>query len=148
MIVRPLRPLQELEQIALQDALGTVEGVADIRIEEVTGEVEVAEGSDTPPDVEPEELDLATLVALADPEERRPDPAQAAEGSAGAPAAAASGDRPRTYRVRSGDSLSRIAARTMNDGGEWRRLYEFNRAVIGSNPERLREGMELRIPQD
>lgn len=61
---------------------------------------------------------------------------------------AASGDRPRTYRVRSGDSLSIIASRTMDDGNAWHRIYELNRSVIGPNPERLVEGMELRIPQD
>lgn len=61
---------------------------------------------------------------------------------------AASGDRPRTYRVRAGDSLSIIASRTMDDGNAWHRIYELNRNVIGPNPERLVEGMELRIPQD
>lgn len=60
----------------------------------------------------------------------------------------ATGDRPLTYRVRPGDSLSVIAARTMGSGSRWRRLYEFNRDTIGPSPERLREGMELRIPQD
>lgn len=63
-------------------------------------------------------------------------------------AAAASGDRPRTYRVQSGDSLSIIARRTMNDGSLWRELFEHNRSLIGPDPERLQVGMELRIPQD
>ena len=61
---------------------------------------------------------------------------------------AAVGDRPLTYRVRSGDSLGLIAARTMGSANRWRRLYEHNRDVIGPNPERLTEGMELRIPSD
>lgn len=61
---------------------------------------------------------------------------------------AASGDRPRSWRVRPGDTLSLIAARTMGDGNAWQRIYEYNRSMIGANPERLREGMELRIPQD
>jgi len=61
---------------------------------------------------------------------------------------AASGDRPRTYRVQAGDNLSLIARRTMGDGNQWRRIHELNRSVIGANPERLQEGMELRIPQD
>lgn len=61
---------------------------------------------------------------------------------------AASGDRPRTYRVQGGDSLSIIAARTMGDGNLWQELYEYNRSVIGPNPNGLREGMELRIPQN
>ena len=63
-------------------------------------------------------------------------------------AEAASGDRPRTYVVGPGDSLSIIAQRTMGDGLAWPQLYEFNRSVIGADPGALRQGMELRIPQD
>ena len=70
-----------------------------------------------------------------------------AEGS-GSLHRAASGDRPRTYTVQAGDSLSIIAARTMGDGTAWPRIHELNRSVIGPNPERVREGMVLRIPQD
>jgi nucleoid-associated protein YgaU len=70
-----------------------------------------------------------------------------AEGS-GALHRAASGDRPRTYTVQAGDSLSIIASRTMGDGTAWPRIHELNRSVIGPNPERVREGMVLRIPQD
>lgn len=61
---------------------------------------------------------------------------------------AASGGRPRTYVVRAGDNLSAIARRTMGDGLAWPRIYELNRSVIGPNPQALRAGMELRIPQD
>lgn len=63
-------------------------------------------------------------------------------------ARAASGDRPRTYRVRAGETLSLIARRTMGDGNAWPRIYELNRSLIGPNPEAIAEGMELRIPQD
>lgn len=52
----------------------------------------------------------------------------------------------RSYTVRPGDSLSGIAAREMGSGSLWRELYEFNRQVIGPNPDGLREGMEIRIP--
>jgi nucleoid-associated protein YgaU len=88
--------------------------------------------------------DADTLVRLGDPTTAAPDPTVPVAGEA----PSGTGDRPRTYRVRAGDTLSRIAQRTMGSGGQWRALYEYNRAVIGSNPERLREGMELRIPQE
>ena len=52
----------------------------------------------------------------------------------------------RAYTVQPGDNLSGIAEREMGDRGAWRRLYEHNRSVIGSSPERLRDGMVLRIP--
>lgn len=61
---------------------------------------------------------------------------------------AATGDRPLTYRVRAGDSLSLIAQRTMGSGNHWHRIHELNRQLIGPDPARLVEGMELRIPQD
>lgn len=61
---------------------------------------------------------------------------------------AATGDRPMTYRVRAGDSLSLIAQRTMGSGNHWQRIHELNRHLIGPDPARLVEGMELRIPQD
>jgi nucleoid-associated protein YgaU len=61
---------------------------------------------------------------------------------------AASGDRPRTWVVQPGDSLSIIAARTMGDGLAWPRIYELNRTLIGPDPQALQAGMELRIPQD
>lgn len=101
----------------------------------------------------PQERTLAAAQALLSPEPWEIDPRveemRSGEGDAEAVATrSATGDRPLTYRVRSGDSLSVIASRTMGSSGHWRRLYEFNRDTIGPSPERLREGMELRIPQD
>jgi cell envelope opacity-associated protein A len=112
---------------------------------------------------------LVDVVALGTPRASAApavDAAQAAPANAaptadpGAPAAvapavattdvarAASGDRPRTYRVRAGETLSLVARRTMGDGNAWPRIYELNRSIIGPNPEAIAEGMELRIPQD
>lgn len=45
-----------------------------------------------------------------------------------------------TYRVRAGDTLSRIAARFKTT---WQRLFARNRRVIGSNPNRLKIGEVL-----
>lgn len=64
---------------------------------------------------------------------------------AGEPVAAADAND-RAYTVQPGDTLSDIAERELGDRGAWRRLYEHNRSVIGSSPERLRDGMVLRIP--
>jgi len=58
--------------------------------------------------------------------------------------AAAPARRRRTYTVRSGDTLSGIAAGLgMSD---WRPLYEANRGVIGPNPNLLRPGQVLAVP--
>jgi LysM repeat protein len=47
-----------------------------------------------------------------------------------------------TYTVRSGDSLSGIAAA---NGMSWQDLYELNKAVIGSDPNLIKAGQVLRL---
>jgi LysM repeat protein len=49
-----------------------------------------------------------------------------------------------TYVVRSGDSLSKIAARYHVQGG-WRHLYAENRSAVGADPAALRVGTRLRV---
>ncbi len=46
-----------------------------------------------------------------------------------------------TYSVRSGDTLSRIAAA---HGTTWQALYELNRDTV-SDPDMLRVGQTLRV---
>ena len=59
--------------------------------------------------------------------------------------AAAPARRRRTYTVRPGDTLSGIAAGLgMSD---WRPLYQANRGVIGPDPDLLRPGQVLAVPQ-
>jgi nucleoid-associated protein YgaU len=56
--------------------------------------------------------------------------------------------------VRTGDSLWRIAARSLPSGAgpraierAWHRWYDLNRAVIGANPDLLQPGQRLIPPQ-
>lgn len=51
--------------------------------------------------------------------------------------------KPRTVKVKPGDNLSRIAAA---NGTTWQKLYELNKATIGSNPNLIRPGQELKLP--
>ncbi|MFJ6751197.1 MULTISPECIES: transglycosylase family protein [unclassified Streptomyces] len=51
----------------------------------------------------------------------------------------------RTYVVRRGDSLDKIA-RAQHVKGGWQALYKANRKVIGSRPERLVIGTRLTLP--
>ncbi len=51
-----------------------------------------------------------------------------------------------TYRVRPGDTLSRIANRTHVRGG-WQALYVKNRGAVGSNPNVIRVGQRLALPR-
>lgn len=129
-----------------RDLAAAVRGVTQVQ---VATPPPTGEGEDIAPPTAAGERDeiVADAVALGTP--RTEIPQLPTEEVAGETLdRAASGDRPRTYRVRAGDSLSIIASRTMDDGNAWHRIYELNRNVIGPNPERLVEGMELRIPQD
>ncbi|MGZ3447491.1 MAG: LysM peptidoglycan-binding domain-containing protein [Myxococcaceae bacterium] len=53
----------------------------------------------------------------------------------------------RTYTVRSGDSLSKIAKSLLGDAKKWRLLYEANKDVVGSNPDLIKPGQVLKIPK-
>jgi nucleoid-associated protein YgaU len=72
--------------------------------------------------------------------------APSASNSGGATTRPESG-RTTVYTVQSGDTLYRIAARSLGDGNRWRELYEANRSVIGSDPARLEAGMKLALPR-
>ncbi|WP_375514190.1 3D domain-containing protein [uncultured Nostoc sp.] len=54
----------------------------------------------------------------------------------------------RTYTVQPGDFLFAIAQKFYGDGSEqsWRKIYDANKAVIGSDPNQLQVGMILTIP--
>jgi len=54
--------------------------------------------------------------------------------------------KPQRYVVKTGDSLSHIAQRFYGNAGLANRIYDANRAVIGSNPNRLTPGQELALP--
>ena len=55
----------------------------------------------------------------------------------------------KTYTVKSGDSLYKIAARKdiYGAGSKWRKIYDANKKVIGKNPNKLKIGMKLVIPK-
>ncbi|MGI3200809.1 M23 family metallopeptidase [Streptomyces sp. GLT-R25] len=50
----------------------------------------------------------------------------------------------KTYSVRAGDSLSKIAG-TQNVSGGWKKLYEDNRKAIGGDPALIHPGLKLSI---
>lgn len=51
----------------------------------------------------------------------------------------------RTYTVKSGDSLSKIAKGVYGDADKWHRIYEANRDKI-KNPDLIHPGQEFTIP--
>ena len=63
-----------------------------------------------------------------------------------APAPAAAAPEPRTYTVKGGDSLSKIAKNFYGDAMQWKRIYEANRDKI-SNPDLIHPGQVFVIPE-
>lgn len=51
----------------------------------------------------------------------------------------------KTYTVKSGDSLSKIAKQVYGDANAWRRIYDANRDKI-KNPDLIHPGQEFTIP--
>ncbi|MCM8769284.1 MAG: LysM peptidoglycan-binding domain-containing protein [Candidatus Omnitrophica bacterium] len=51
----------------------------------------------------------------------------------------------KTYRVKSGDTLSKIARKVYGNPNRWQEIYRANRQRI-KNPDRLDSGLELIIP--
>ena len=51
----------------------------------------------------------------------------------------------RTYTVKAGDSLSKIAKHEYGDAAQWHKIYEANRDVI-KNPDLIQPGWTLKLP--
>jgi len=51
------------------------------------------------------------------------------------------------YKVKSGDVLGTISKSVYGSTKHWKRIYDANKDVIGTDPNRLKVGMELRIPE-
>jgi nucleoid-associated protein YgaU len=67
-------------------------------------------------------------------------PAPAPPAATKAPAAAA-----RTYTVKAGDTLSKIAKEYLGEAGAYPKIFEANRDVL-SDPDKIKPGQVLRIP--
>ena len=60
-----------------------------------------------------------------------------------AASAAAAGSR--SYTVKGGDTLSKIAKEHYGDAAQWKRIFEANRGTI-SDPDKIQVGQQLTIP--
>lgn len=70
-----------------------------------------------------------------------PAAAAAAAASAGGPSSSA-----RTYTVQPGDSLSKISRQFYGDANKYMKIFEANKDKL-SDPDKVRAGMDLVIPQ-
>ena len=65
---------------------------------------------------------------------------QVTGGGGGAAAAAA----PKTYTVKSGDTLSKIAKMTLGDANAYMKIFELNRDQL-KNPDEIKPGQILKV---
>lgn len=54
--------------------------------------------------------------------------------------------KPKTYTVKQGDCLWNIAKKLCGSGGDYKKIYEQNKNVIGGNPNLIYAGQVLTIP--
>ncbi|MFM9276474.1 LysM peptidoglycan-binding domain-containing protein [Paenibacillus jiagnxiensis] len=52
----------------------------------------------------------------------------------------------KTYTVKSGDSLSKIAKLELGNSSLWKKIYELNKKTIGNNPNLISPGQKLVMP--
>ncbi|MMZ53477.1 LysM domain/BON superfamily protein [compost metagenome] len=52
----------------------------------------------------------------------------------------------KTYTVKTGDSLSKIAKLELGDSSKWKSIYQVNSKIIGNNPNRIKAGQKLVMP--
>ena len=77
-------------------------------------------------------------------DKKKPDFSNVRSGSSSTAGSPASSQR--TYVVRKGDSLSKIARAEYGDANEWRRIFDANRDII-DDPDLIHPGQELKIPE-
>ena len=65
--------------------------------------------------------------------------------TAGTTTTAAPAKRSTYYTIQSGDTLSKIAQAHYGDSGEYNKIFEANREVIG-DPDKIYPGQQIRIP--
>ncbi len=98
------------------------------------------------------ESDVATTKDAAEKPVESQTPAEAESGAntaAGSTAEVKTGTKePITYTVVPGDTLSGIAKKFYKDGNKYPKIIKANEETLRGNPNRIRAGMRLFIPQE
>jgi nucleoid-associated protein YgaU len=62
-----------------------------------------------------------------------------------APSATATATAPKTYTVKSGDTLSKIAKEHLGSASDYMKIFELNKDQL-SDPDKIKPGQVLRLP--
>ena len=91
---------------------------------------------------------MAVAAPTAAAPEPTPEPAPEAEAATPPPAESTSADDPdtRTYTVKSGDSLWKIAEEMYGNGSKYPAIFEANKDIM-DDPDKIFPGQELKIPE-
>ncbi|MGE5706980.1 MAG: peptidoglycan-binding protein [Bacteroidota bacterium] len=104
-------------------------------------------------DAEPKPAEVTAEEPKVQPAEVKTEAPTAAEILAEAKAADAAARQEenvraeKRYQVQRGDYLSKIAREQLGDANRWKELYELNQEQIGANPNLIRPGMSLKLPE-
>lgn len=79
------------------------------------------------------------------PDEPRPDFSDVEGGSSSAAAVPGASSAPRTYEVKKGDSLSKIAKHVYGDASKWKQIFAANGDKL-KDPDKIYPGQVLTIP--
>jgi nucleoid-associated protein YgaU len=93
------------------------------------------------PGIDPNRLKVGTVLKIPDLK----DSSRSAEGSSASAAEKAAPGT--TYTVKPGDSLQKISSKLYGSSDKWQKIYELNRSSIGSNPQLLKAGAVLKLPE-
>ena len=52
-------------------------------------------------------------------------------------------EKNKTYTVKAGDSLSKIAKLELGDSSKWNQIYKLNQKMIGKDPNAIKPGQKL-----
>lgn len=147
-------PAQELDADT-QEIVEAIDAAHDAAEEDEQDGEDATADDDAPAAVEIDDdaMDVEAVAKLGEPavQDEESDGADedaeepAAEADPSADDAQDNGEM-REYTLRRGDSLSIVAARELGNGARWTEIYELNRDTIGPNPERIRDGMVIKLP--
>ena len=79
-------------------------------------------------------------------DEPQPDFSDVEGGSSSAAAVPSAQNAPRTYEVKKGDSLSKIAKHIYGDAGKWKQIFAANTDKL-KDPDKIYPGQVLTIPE-